>query len=60
MALGSTQPLIEMNARNLPGGKGRPAPKADKLTANLRVNCLENVGTSTPHNSVGLHGLLQE
>jgi hypothetical protein len=31
--LGSTQPLTEMSTRNLPGGKGRPAPKADKLTA---------------------------
>jgi hypothetical protein len=26
MALGSTQPLTEMSTRNLPGGKGRPAP----------------------------------
>jgi hypothetical protein len=33
MALGSTQPLTEMNTRNLPGGKGRPASKADNLTA---------------------------
>jgi hypothetical protein len=32
MALGPTQPLTEMSARNLPGGKGRPARKAD-LTA---------------------------
>jgi hypothetical protein len=32
MALGSTQPLIEMSTMNLPGGKGRPARKAD-LTA---------------------------
>jgi hypothetical protein len=40
MALGSTQPLIEMSTRNLPGGKGRPARGADNLTA----NCLENVG----------------
>jgi hypothetical protein len=29
MALGSTQPLTEMSIRNLPGGKGRPARKAD-------------------------------
>jgi hypothetical protein len=29
MALGSTQPLTEMCTRNLPGGKGRPARKAD-------------------------------
>jgi hypothetical protein len=33
MALVSTQPLTEMSARNLPGGKGRPACKADNLTA---------------------------
>jgi hypothetical protein len=33
MALGSTQPLTEMNTRNLPGCKGRPARKADNLTA---------------------------
>jgi hypothetical protein len=26
MALGSTQPLTEMSTRNIPGGKGRPAP----------------------------------
>jgi hypothetical protein len=33
MALGSTQPLTEISTRNLPGGKGRPARKADNLTA---------------------------
>jgi hypothetical protein len=33
MALGSTQPLTEMSTRNLPGGKGLPACKADNLTA---------------------------
>jgi hypothetical protein len=32
MALGSTQPLTKMSTRNLPGGKERPARKAD-LTA---------------------------
>jgi hypothetical protein len=32
MALGPTQPLTEMSTSNLPGGKGRPARKAD-LTA---------------------------
>jgi hypothetical protein len=30
---GSTQPLTEMSTRNLPGGKGRPESKADKLTS---------------------------
>jgi hypothetical protein len=33
MALGSTQPLIEMSTKNLSGGKGRRARKADNLTA---------------------------
>jgi hypothetical protein len=33
MALGSNQPLTEMSTRNIPVGKGRPAHKADKLTA---------------------------
>jgi hypothetical protein len=32
MALGSTQPLTEMSTRNLFGGKGRPALKADNLS----------------------------
>jgi hypothetical protein len=32
-ALGSTQPLIDMSTRNLRGGKGRPAGKADNFTA---------------------------
>jgi hypothetical protein len=33
MALRSTQPLTEMGTRNVPGGKGRSACKADNLTA---------------------------
>jgi hypothetical protein len=33
VTLASTQPLTEMSTRNLPGGKGRPALKADNLTA---------------------------
>jgi hypothetical protein len=33
MALESIQPLTEMSAMKLPGGKGRPALKADNLTA---------------------------
>jgi hypothetical protein len=34
MFLVSTQSLTEMSTRNLPGGKGQPARKADNLTAN--------------------------
>jgi hypothetical protein len=37
MALGLAQPLTEMNVRNLPVGKGRPARKADNLTAVSRL-----------------------
>jgi hypothetical protein len=33
MARGLTQPLTEMSTRNLPGGKGQPARKVDKLNA---------------------------
>jgi hypothetical protein len=33
MTLGSTQSLTEKSTRNLPGGKGRPARKADNFTA---------------------------
>jgi hypothetical protein len=38
MALGSTQPLTEMNTRNLPGDKKRPARRADKLAAICEPN----------------------
>jgi hypothetical protein len=58
MALGSTQPLIEMSSRNLSGGKERPARKADNLHCHLQADCLENVGASTSHKPIGLHGLL--
>jgi hypothetical protein len=34
VALGSTQPPTEMSTRNLPGGKGQPARKADNFTVN--------------------------
>jgi hypothetical protein len=43
--------LTQMSTWNLPGGKGRPAHKAD--------DCLENVGASISHKPMGLHGLLQ-
>jgi hypothetical protein len=33
MAMGWTQVLTEMSARNLPVSKGRPVYKADSLTA---------------------------
>jgi hypothetical protein len=33
MALGSTKPLTEMSTSNFPGGKKRPARRADNLAA---------------------------
>jgi hypothetical protein len=59
MVLGSTQPLTEMSNRNLPGGNGRPARKADNLTAICEPIVNKNVGASTSHNPTGLHGLLR-
>jgi hypothetical protein len=38
MALGLTKPLTEMSTRNLPGGKGRPARKNEKLNAICEPN----------------------
>jgi hypothetical protein len=38
MAPGSNRPLTEMCTRNVPGGKGWPARKADKLTAICEPN----------------------
>jgi hypothetical protein len=55
MALGSTQPLTETSTRNLPGGKKRPARRADLPPSVSRMS--ENVGASTSRNRKGLHGL---
>jgi hypothetical protein len=38
MALWSTQPLTEMTTRNFPGGKKRPARRADNLAAIYEPN----------------------
>jgi hypothetical protein len=38
MTLGSTQLLTEMCTRNLPGGKKRPASRADNLAAIYEPN----------------------
>jgi hypothetical protein len=52
MALGSTQPLTEINIRNLPGSNGRPAGQADNLTAICQPIVWKNVGASTSYNPV--------
>jgi hypothetical protein len=38
MALGSTLPLTEMSTRKFPGGKKRPARRADNLAAIYEPN----------------------
>jgi hypothetical protein len=38
VALGSTQPLTEMNTGNIPGSKKRPARRADNLIAICEPN----------------------
>jgi hypothetical protein len=45
MALRSTQPLTEMSTRNLPVGKGRPAHKADNLTATCEPTVYRKCGS---------------
>jgi hypothetical protein len=59
MALWSTQPLTKMSTRNLPGDKQRPSVQSWQPHRHLWTECLENVGTSTSHNPMGLHGLLK-
>jgi hypothetical protein len=59
MVLGSTQPLTEMSTRNLPGGKKRPARRADNLAA-IYEPMSKNVGASTSRNPKGLHGLYRD
>jgi hypothetical protein len=58
MALGSTQPLIEMSTRNLPGGKKQPARRADLPPPVSRMTV--NVGASTSRNPKGLHCLYRD
>jgi hypothetical protein len=45
MALGSTQPLKEMSTRNLPGGKGQAACKADNLIATCELTVQTKCGS---------------
>jgi hypothetical protein len=55
----STQPLTEMSTRNLTASKGGRRLKL-VTTPLSKIDYLENMGALTSHNSVGLHGLLQE
>jgi hypothetical protein len=60
MVLGSTQPLTEMSTRNLPWGgvKGGRRVMPTTLPSCMSRLSRENVGASTSHNPLGLHGLL--
>jgi hypothetical protein len=53
------KPLTEMSTRNIPGGEGRPARKADNLITICEPIVYKNVGASTSHSPMGLHGPLQ-
>jgi hypothetical protein len=59
IALWSTQPLKETSTRNISGGEGWLARKADNLTAIYEPIVYKNVGASTSHNPMGLHSPLQ-
>jgi hypothetical protein len=57
MALGSTQSLTEISTRNLPGGKNRPARRADNLAAICEPNVWK---CGSLNNTKGLHGLYRD
>jgi hypothetical protein len=59
MALGLTQPLTEMSTRDLPGGIEAQRVRLTTSPPSVTADCVENVGASTYHNPMGLHGLLQ-
>jgi hypothetical protein len=57
--LSSTQPQTEMSTTNLPGGaKRRSVRKAWQPHRRLLTDHLENMGASTCHYPMGLHGVL--
>jgi hypothetical protein len=58
MALGSTETLTEMSTRNFAEGKGRPARKADNLTA-IYEPIVCKMWDPRCLNHMVLHGLLQ-
>jgi hypothetical protein len=59
IGLWSTQPLTELSARKLPGGEeGGRRVRLTNLPPSVSRLSRENVGPSTSHNPMGLHGLL--
>jgi hypothetical protein len=59
--MGPTQPLTEMSTRNLgvAGVKGSRRVRLTTLPPSVSLLSRQNVGASTSHNPMGLHGLLQ-
>jgi hypothetical protein len=53
MALGSMQPLTEMNTRNISWGERRPVLRAENLTTYM-CRFSRNLGASTSWNPKGL------
>jgi hypothetical protein len=59
VVVGFTQPVTEISTRNIPGGKSEVGTWDSQPHRHLWADCLENVGSSMSHSSIGLHGLLQ-
>jgi hypothetical protein len=60
IALRSTQPLTKMSTTNLPGEvKGGRRVRLTTVPSSVNLFSRENLGASTSHNPMGLHGLLQ-
>jgi len=59
MALGLTQPLIEMSTRNVSWGLRRPVRRADNLTT-FMCRLSWNLGVSTSWNPQGLSRSVME
>jgi hypothetical protein len=59
MAMGFTQRLTKLSTKRSFLGTAWPARMADNLTDICEPKSLDNVRSSTTHNPIGLHGLLQ-
>jgi hypothetical protein len=55
MALGSSQPLVKMSIRNIPGGKGSRCVRLTTSPPSC-AECHENLGAQTSWNPLGHTG----